>query len=409
MFHFPTQRIPHTTHSLSQQLHPTINFVPNMVNNDNNEDRMTSRRRITNNTTSSWSEEENDTPSTTAAAVVVSTTTTITTWKHVLFPFFFPDMEDATSTTWTSLAGGLLTIASIGMLLACLDNHHSFLSHWIGYIYVTCWSLSFYPQIITNYYYYYHHTTTCGVSLDFALLNVIGFGTYTIYNVYYYYYSDYEDTEHTTTHVQSNDVAFAIHALILSIITLVQTILLFQQQQPNNRLKLLPWTRYFLLTLFVWTLLSMLRVVIVHTQHTQHTHTPIPFLLWHTFCQSLSWKIKIAITVVKYIPQLYHNYQRQSCQGWSVWQILLDAGGGIFSFTQEYYYDNDMNNIPKLTLGIISLLFDTLFLLQHYVWLWKNPMDDDLNLNDDAYVRLPDEEEEESPSQNDSSSSSNVE
>ena len=41
---------------------------------------------------------------------------------------------------------------------------------------------------------------------------------------------------------------------------------------------------------------------------------------------------KAAITLVKYMPQVYLNYKRQSTVGFSAVQIMLDFAGGSFSF-----------------------------------------------------------------------------
>ena len=44
--------------------------------------------------------------------------------------------------------------------------------------------------------------------------------------------------------------------------------------------------------------------------------------------------VKISITLLKYMPQAYFNYQRQSTQGWTIGTVLFDFLGGAFSLTQ---------------------------------------------------------------------------
>ena len=46
--------------------------------------------------------------------------------------------------------------------------------------------------------------------------------------------------------------------------------------------------------------------------------------------------IKLLVTFVKYIPQAWYNYQRESTEGWSIWQILFDIAGGILSVAQLF-------------------------------------------------------------------------
>ena len=44
--------------------------------------------------------------------------------------------------------------------------------------------------------------------------------------------------------------------------------------------------------------------------------------------------VKLLITLLKYIPQVYLNFQRKSTQGWAIGTSLLDLIGGIFSLVQ---------------------------------------------------------------------------
>ena len=44
--------------------------------------------------------------------------------------------------------------------------------------------------------------------------------------------------------------------------------------------------------------------------------------------------VKLFITCVKYTPQIWTNYKRQSTVGWSIRQVLLDLAGGILSLAQ---------------------------------------------------------------------------
>ena len=45
---------------------------------------------------------------------------------------------------------------------------------------------------------------------------------------------------------------------------------------------------------------------------------------------------KIAISFVKYCPQVNLNYKRQSTVGWSLANVLLDLTGGLLSFAQIF-------------------------------------------------------------------------
>lgn len=79
---------------------------------------------------------------------------------------------------------------------------------------------------------------------------------------------------------------------------------------------------------------------------------------------------KLAISTLKYLPQLYWNYQRKSTAGWSIFNILMDLTGGLFSFGQmglEAIFGLDVKiNVVKLVLGIMVVFYDILFVIQHY-------------------------------------------
>lgn len=68
------------------------------------------------------------------------------------------------------------------------------------------------------------------------------------------------------------------------------------------------------------------------------------------------------------------NYRRKSTVGWSIGNILLDFTGGILSMAQmilNAYNFDDWNSLfgdpTKFGLGLFSVLFDILFMVQHYV------------------------------------------
>ncbi|GCC19887.1 hypothetical protein chiPu_0018599 [Chiloscyllium punctatum] len=99
--------------------------------------------------------------------------------------------------------------------------------------------------------------------------------------------------------------------------------------------------------------------------------------------------IKLGIVLVKYVPQVYMNYQRKSTVGWSIWNALLDITGGTFSllqmFLQSYNNDEEMlilGDPTKFGLGLISILFDIIFLVQHYILYRKHKVY--MSLNDGA-------------------------
>lgn len=87
-----------------------------------------------------------------------------------------------------------------------------------------CWSLSFYPQPIHNY----RRRSTTGLAIDFPTINCLGFVCYAIYAVSFLYsplireqYAARNPVSPEPS-VRFNDLAFAVHAVILSAIVYSQ-------------------------------------------------------------------------------------------------------------------------------------------------------------------------------------------
>ncbi|KAF7625316.1 hypothetical protein AFLA_002186 [Aspergillus flavus NRRL3357] len=84
--------------------------------------------------------------------------------------------------------------------------------------------------------------------------------------------------------------------------------------------------------------------------------------------------IKVFLTAVKYTPQVIMNYRRQSTAGFSIGAILLDLAGAALSLMQlvldsslQADWSGTVGNVTKLLLGNITLLFDLVFIFQHFV------------------------------------------
>lgn len=323
-----------------------------------------------------------------------------------------------------SSLGGILSIASQFRSSSSTPDVPFFsssfvlqtLSACLGYTYFLMWSVSFYPQVWQNY----RRRSTHGLSVDFCVLNGLGFLCYAIYNVAFYYWSPWIQHHHqqallrdtdttngannnnnnnsaTLIPVQFNDVAFAIHALLLSSVTLLQIGYynngFFQCRgwQPrihsdvhnydgnNNEVMRIKQPSKLVLVIVMMALFVIFGYPVAYyydmvtTRTTTHTSHSILGISPLDYLYGLSY-IKMAITFVKYCPQVYMNWRRQSTVGWSIRQIILDFGGGLFSLTQlvlDCAVTQDLSgivgNLAKFFLGLVSMVFDVIFLWQHYI------------------------------------------
>jgi cystinosin len=81
------------------------------------------------------------------------------------------------------------------------------------------------------------------------------------------------------------------------------------------------------------------------------------------------------VLLLLWCAQVYMNNTRQSTEGWSIDNVLLDLGGGLLSTGQLlvtchvlHDYSPVIGNPIKFGLGLTSFVFDIIFILQHYVW-----------------------------------------
>ena len=54
--------------------------------------------------------------------------------------------------------------------------------------------------------------------------------------------------------------------------------------------------------------------------------------------------VKLAVTLIKYVPQAYMNYSRQSTVGYSIAGVLLDFTGGLLSILQMFLLSYNNGN-----------------------------------------------------------------
>lgn len=85
---------------------------------------------------------------------------------------------------------------------------------------------------------------------------------------------------------------------------------------------------------------------------------------------------KLFITFIKYTHPVYYNYKRKSTKGWSIFNIVLDLVGGVFSFTSGGLSVTNGLNLTKVILAFITVFYDLIFCFQHYVLYKKPPKND---------------------------------
>jgi cystinosin len=247
-----------------------------------------------------------------------------------------------------------------------------YLSHTLGWIYFVAWSVSFYGQVIENY----RRQSVSGLNFDFEIYNLVGFTTYTIYNI-----RGYINDNLGTGTIEIQDIVFAAHALTLTLVTIIQILYYYN---PKDKLQTISHVTITIILVMIW---GAVLLVIVESgleyydpkvkDNRKYIFNSLVYMGW----------CKVFISLIKYIPQVISNFKRKSTIGWNIHNILLDFTGGAFSFGQnivdsfrdEFSVTSDGQskglNIAKFALSFISMFFDIIFMIQHYI-LYKDSNSD---------------------------------
>ncbi|XP_010250903.1 PREDICTED: cystinosin homolog [Nelumbo nucifera] len=246
-----------------------------------------------------------------------------------------------------------------------------------GWIAFFSWSFSFYPQVILNF----RRKSVVGLNFDFLILNFTKHSSYLIYNASLFF-SPFIQRQYREKYgysqmipVAANDVAFSMHAVLLTTITLYQVLIYDRGSQKVSK-------TCIAITSAVW----VSAIVCLFIALPNHSW------LWLI---SVFNTIQVVMTVIKYIPQVLMNFMRKSTEGWSIGNILLDLLGGLTNYAQmamqsidQGSWVNFYGNIGKTLLSLVSVFFDLLFICQHYL-LYPSSKKEEIYFEVDSENRAP--------------------
>lgn len=235
----------------------------------------------------------------------------------------------------------------------------------MGWVYTIAWDISFLPQIVHNW----RRKSVVGLSFDFLTFNFIGFFSYFLFNMGLYWIPAVQDQYETRfpqsiLHVRLNDVMFPLYALVCVAVQIIQCF--FYKRGKGQRVSI-P-CRVMSGLLILAAVIGCILVPVVDAW------------LWLDVLYLFSY-IKLAITCIKYVPQLYVNYSHRSTDGWSIYTVILDFTGGALSLVQMFLlsanYDDWhslLTDPAKLGLGLLSIFFNIFFFIQHYILYRHAPL-----------------------------------
>ena len=263
------------------------------------------------------------------------------------------------------------------------------LSSAVGWTYTALWTISFWPQVYLNW----KRQSTAGLSYDHLSLNVVGYLAYSIFTGVSLF-SSAESGARAAGSPAFNDFCFALHGLIIILVQIAQCICYERNRQTVH------WgTKVFL---FLCVASAAFLAAAALGSWT--------FFGWRaTFPFWLQWvgETKVVITMIKYVPQVRMNRRHGSTAGWAIWGVLTDILGGALSLAQmgvqgmacsryascgsqcscpsvrvngtsgsvgpwsvltlAHFGGVWRQDLPKVFLALVSIAFDIIFLVQHFV------------------------------------------
>ncbi|KAK3281185.1 hypothetical protein CYMTET_11011 [Cymbomonas tetramitiformis] len=223
---------------------------------------------------------------------------------------------------------------------------------WIGF---ATWSISFYPQVILNW----KRKSVTGLSFDFLMINLTKHTCYLLYNAAFILSStvraQYRDRygHDTIIPVTVSDLAFSVHAVTLTVVSVVQCLI---YERGTQRITVVGYGTVILAWISVAVVFG-----VVATRNK-----------WLWFVNALGL-VQNILTAIKYTPQAYMNWKRRSTRGWSLSNVLLDFTGGLTTFLQLALQSIDQGNAKNLSGGIAKVIlaletqfFDAFFMVQHF-------------------------------------------
>ena len=204
-----------------------------------------------------------------------------------------------------NLTKGLTIMALMGSLFGFLMPKNSDLSgpyktisSMIGYTYFIASTVCFYPQIVTNY----QLKSIDGLSTDSIICGILKNLFYTIYTAGFFFntaiqneYRERNGPDADIT-VMSNDVAYGIHALLLTMILLGQ-ILYYTGFAMSN------FCKFFVSGMTLSALI-----------YAQCILLKVDGVSWIDLLYLLA-TFNLLLTMMQYLPQIWLNYMRKSTQG----------------------------------------------------------------------------------------------
>ncbi|KAL0092262.1 hypothetical protein J3Q64DRAFT_1718301 [Phycomyces blakesleeanus] len=216
-------------------------------------------------------------------------------------------------------------------------------------------SIHLYPQILLNK----RNSSVRGLSIDYLYLNIIACGFYSAFAIIF---TTCESTRNEylqkygslNEYIHPSEAILAIHAFCLSAFLLFQTTI----YEKSVKQKLSSAS-----AAVIWAILMGAVLIVLSVRYGNTTWADVVY-----YFDGVGY----FAAMIKYLPLVKVNSKRKSTIGWSIQSIILDLLSGLLlglqSILDSTSQPSDIIMHPaKCTLAIVIILFDLVFLYQHFV------------------------------------------
>ncbi|EJS44483.1 ers1p [Saccharomyces arboricola H-6] len=240
----------------------------------------------------------------------------------------------------------------------------------LGLVYVSSWSISMYPPIITNW----RHKSTSAISVDFVMLNTAGY-SYLVISIFlqlYFWQLTDDGSELARPKLTQFDFWYCLHGCIMNVVLLTQVVAgarIWRFPVKGHRKMKLWYLRILLASLAIFATLSVQFMYANCRYGWDNSRTLV-------YCNNL-FLLKISMSLIKYIPQVTHNWARKSMECFPIQGVFLDITGGIASLLQLIWQLSSdkgfslevfVTNFGKIGLSMVTLIFNFIFIMQWLVY-----------------------------------------
>lgn len=162
--------------------------------------------------------------------------------------------------------------------------------------------------------------------------------------------------------IQINDVAYTVHGLLCTLVVYSQVHFFTFKRNKHQRVS--KYTQILLMGVCSLCLFMCVTVLYFPRMTTLHLLDVAEILAY----------VKVMMSTVKHIPQLLYNHKRRSTKGWAINSTILDCAGAILSICQllldayrTHHMENVFGNSSKLSLALVTIAFNIMFLIQHFI------------------------------------------